>query len=39
MNKNLKELENILKYTFKDKDLLHKALIHKSFDSHKNKQF
>ncbi len=38
MNKNLKELENILKYTFKDKDLLHKALIHKSFDSHKNNE-
>ena len=31
MNKSSKELEEILKYTFKDKDLLHKALTHKSF--------
>ena len=30
MIKPLKELEGILQYEFKNKDLLHKALTHKS---------
>ena len=38
MNKSSKELEEILKYTFKDKDLLHKALTHKSFSSVSNNE-
>jgi len=38
MNKNLKELEAILKYNFKNKNLLHKALTHKSFDNYKNNE-
>ena len=33
MIKPIKELEEILNYNFKNKDLLHKALTHKSFDS------
>ena len=32
-NKALKELENIIKYNFKDKTLLNKALTHKSYDN------
>ncbi|MEC6987130.1 MAG: ribonuclease III [Pseudomonadota bacterium] len=32
-NKALKELENIIKYNFKDKTILSKALTHKSYDS------
>ena len=38
MNKSSKELEEILKYTFKDKNLLHKALTHKSFSSVSNNE-
>ena len=38
MSKSLKELEEILKYNFKDKDLLHKALTHKSFSSVSNNE-
>ncbi len=37
MTKN-KELENILKYNFRDKDLLDRALTHKSFDNTKNNE-
>ena len=33
MIKSMKELENILKYNFKDKNLLNTALIHKSYNS------
>ena len=32
-NKVLKELENIIKYNFKDKTILKKALTHKSYDN------
>ena len=38
MDKHLKELENILKYSFKNKDLLNRALTHKSFDNSKNNE-
>jgi len=38
MNKNLKEFEAILKYNFKNKNLLHKALTHKSFDNYDNNE-
>ena len=37
MTKN-RELENILKYNFRDKDLLDRALTHKSFDNTKNNE-
>jgi len=33
-----KELENILRYNFKDKDLLNKALTHKSFSTSNNEK-
>ena len=33
-----KELENILRYNFKDKDLLNKALTHKSFSTNNNEK-
>ena len=33
MSKTIKEFEDILKYNFKDKSLLHKALTHKSFNN------
>ena len=36
--KYIKELEIILNYNFKDKNLLHVALTHKSFDSKKNNE-
>ena len=38
MNKPLKELEEILKYNFKDKDLLRQALTHKSFNNKSNNE-
>ena len=38
MNKPLKELENSIKYSFKNKSLLESALTHKSFDSNKNNE-
>ena len=38
MIKNIKEFEEILKYYFKNKDLLHRALTHKSFDSNINNE-
>ena len=38
MIKSLKELEDILKYNFKDKDLLNKALTHKSFNNKINNE-
>ena len=38
MNKNLKNLELVLKYNFKKLDLLHRALIHKSFDNNINNE-
>ena len=33
MIKSIKKLEEILKYNFKDKSLLNKALTHKSFNN------
>ncbi len=38
MNKKLKEIEQILEYTFKNKNLLHQALTHKSFDNQTNNE-
>ena len=38
MKKNIKELEEILNYTFKDKNLLKLSLIHKSFDNINNNE-
>ena len=38
MIKKVSELENILKYKFKNIKLLHKALIHKSFDNQNNNE-
>ena len=38
MSKSIKELEGSIKYTFKNKDLLHKALTHKSFNSDNNNE-
>ena len=38
MKKNLKELEEILNYNFKDQNLLKLALVHKSFDNINNNE-
>ena len=38
MSKSLKQLEEILKYNFKNKSLLHKALTHKSFSNNENNE-
>ncbi len=38
MSKLLKDLENILKYNFKDLSLLHRALTHKSYDNNINNE-
>jgi ribonuclease III len=38
MKKNIKELEEILNYTFKDKNLLKLSLTHKSFDNINNNE-
>ena len=38
MKKNIKELEEILKYNFKDKNLLKLSLTHKSFDNTNNNE-
>ena len=38
MIKSIKEFEEILRYYFKNKDLLHRALTHKSFDSNINNE-
>ena len=38
MKKNIKELEEILKYNFKDSDLLTLSLTHKSFDNINNNE-
>ena len=38
MNKSLKDLENIINYNFKDKNLLHRALTHKSSNSEYNNE-
>ena len=38
MSKSIKELEVSIKYSFKNKDLLHKALTHKSFNSDNNNE-
>ena len=38
MSKLVKELENIINYNFKNKDLLHRALTHKSFSMNNNEK-
>ena len=38
MIKSIKEFEEIIKYNFKNKDLLHKALTHKSFNNSINNE-
>ena len=38
MKKPIKEFEIILKYNFKDKNLLHKALTHKSYNNNENNE-
>ena len=38
MSKSIKELEGSIKYSFKNNDLLHKALTHKSFNSDNNNE-
>ena len=38
MNRSLKELENLLKYNFKNIRLLESALTHKSFNPNKNNE-
>ncbi len=38
MNKSLKELENIINYSFKNKSLLNRALTHKSFNNKTNNE-
>ena len=38
MSKSTKELEEILKYDFKNKSLLNQALTHKSFDNNNNNE-
>ena len=38
MNKPIKEFEIILKYNFKNKNLLHKALTHKSYNNSENNE-
>ncbi len=38
MNKSLKELENIINYSFKNKSLLDRALTHKSFNNKINNE-
>ena len=38
MNKKLQELESAIKYSFKDKTLLHQALTHKSFSNISNNE-
>ena len=38
MNKSIKSLENEINYFFKDKDLLNRALTHKSYDNKDNNE-
>jgi ribonuclease-3 len=38
MNKDIKELEIILKYNFKNSTLIYRSLTHKSFDNKKNNE-
>ena len=38
MIKPIKDLENIIRYNFKDKLILHKALTHKSYDNKNNNE-
>ena len=38
MEKDLKELETIIKYSFNDHSLLNRSLTHKSFDNKKNNE-
>ena len=38
MNNSIKELEIIIKYNFKNSDLLYQSMIHKSFDNENNNE-
>ena len=38
MKKNIKEFETVIDYNFKNKDLLHQALTHKSFNNNENNE-
>ena len=38
MSKTTSDLEQILKYSFKNKSILHKALTHKSYDNNTNNE-
>ena len=38
MNKSIKDLESIIKYNFKNKSLLNRALTHKSYNNDKNNE-
>jgi len=38
MKKNIKEFEAVIDYIFKNKDLLHQALTHKSFNNNENNE-
>ena len=38
MNKTIKDLESVIKYNFKNKTLLNRALTHKSFNNNKNNE-
>ena len=38
INKSIKELEEIIKYNFKEKNLLHRALTHKSYNNNINNE-
>ena len=38
MNKSIKDLESIIKYNFKNKTLLNRALTHKSYNNDKNNE-
>ena len=38
MDKDIKELEKVIKYNFKNQSLIYRSLTHKSFDNKKNNE-
>ena len=38
MNRNLKDLESLINFNFKNQDLLKQSLIHKSYDYENNNE-
>ena len=38
MKNQIKELENIINYKFKEEDILIRSLIHKSYDNNNNNE-